>query len=113
MAEPACRCILDLPLPFGAVPSAVGVKYIDTSTSSFTIDVRSYVFQEGGATSDDTASGFIPSSNGTNGIRLQTLPLAAAAPVSSAQGYYLILSAPSYANGEIAFCGAQVTYTIP
>ena len=107
------QLVLDLPLPMGAVPSAVGVKYIDTSTSAFTIDVRSYVFTDGGSRQDNTASGFIGSTNGTNGNRLQLLPLTAPAAVSTTQGYYLILSAPTYANGDMAFCGAQVTYTIP
>ena len=100
------------PLPMGAVPSAVGVKYVDTSTSSFTIDVRSYVFPEGG-TRQDSSAGSSPSSNGTNGNRLQLLALTAPAPVSASQGYYLLMTAPTYANGDMAFCGAQVTYTAP
>ena len=103
---------LDLPLPFGAVPSAVTVKYMDTSTSSFTIDVRSYVFQDG-ADRQDNSAGSTPSSNGSNGIRAQSLTITSPLPVSTTRGYYLILSAPSYANGDMAFCGAQVTYTIP
>jgi hypothetical protein len=103
---------LDLPLPFGAVPSSVAVKYMDTSTSSFTIDVRSYVFQDG-ADRQDNSAGSTPSSNGSNGSRVQPIAIATPLPVSATRGYYLILSAPSYANGDMAFCGAQVTYTVP
>jgi hypothetical protein len=70
---------LDLPLPFGAVISSVTVKYMDTSTASFTMDVRTYSFQEGVSRSDNSA-GLHSSTNGTgNGERVQTIATPGAA----------------------------------
>lgn len=104
---------LDLPLPFGAVPTAVAVKYIDSSTSTFTLSVRTYSVQDG-VDRQDNSAGFHQSTNSAGqGIRVQSIATPGAAAVSTARGYYLIVTAPSYANGDLGFCGAQVTYTIP
>lgn len=107
------QLILDLPLPVGALPGAVAVKYIDSSASAFTMDVRVYLFQEGASRQDNSAGSALSTNGAVDGNRLHTLAIAAPAPVTQARGYYLILSAPSYATGDMAFCGAQVTYSIP
>lgn len=104
---------LDLPLPFGAVPSSVVMKYIDTSPNSFTLDVRTYVVQDGQDRQDNSA-GSITSTNGTGqGIRVITVPTPTAQPVSATRGYYVIVTAGSYVTGDLGFCGAQVNYTLP
>ena len=104
---------LDLPLPFGAVPTAVAVKYIDSSTSTFTLAVRTYSVQDGVDRQDNSAGSHSSTNSAGQGIRVQSIATPGAAAVSTSRGYYLIVTAPSYANGDLGFCGAQVTYTLP
>jgi len=104
---------LDLPLPFGAVPTSVTVKYIDSSTSSFTLDVRTYSFQNGVARQDSSAGSHTSTNGAANGERVQAIATPGAAPVSASRGYNMNITSGAYANGDLAFCGAQVTYTIP
>jgi hypothetical protein len=104
---------LDLPLPFGALLSSVTVKYMDSSTASFTMDVRTYSFQEGVSRSDNSAGSHSSTNGAVNGERVQTIATPGAAAVSTSRGYYLIVTAGTYNNGDLAFCGAQVTYTLP
>lgn len=105
---------LDLPLPFGAVPTSVTVKYVDSSTASFTLDVRTYSFQDGVSRSDNSA-GSHTSTNGSGlgGERVQTIATPTAAAVSASRGYYMNITAGTFNNGTLAFCGAQVAYTLP
>ena len=109
----AAQIQLDLPLPFGAVPSAVTAKYIDSSTSSFTMDVRTYTIQNGVDRQDNSAGSHVSTNSAGQGIRVQSIPTPGAVAVSASRGYYLIATAPAYANGDLGFCGAQVTYTLP
>lgn len=109
----AAQLHLDLDLPLGATPTAVALKYIDTSSSTFTMSVRRYVFANG-VDSQDVSAGVHSSTNGVGqGNRVAMLALAGAPAVSATQGYYLIVTAPAHANGAFAFCGAQVSYTMP
>jgi hypothetical protein len=107
------QMLLDLPLPFGAVPTAVTVKYMDSSTASFTMDVRSYSFQNGVSRSDNSAGSHTSTNGAADGERVQSIATPGAAAVSTARGYYLIVTAGAYNNGDLAFCGAQVAYTLP
>lgn len=104
---------LDLPLPFGAVPTSVTVKYVDSSTSSFTLDVRTYEMQEGANRQDNSAGSHASTNGAVQGNRVQEIATPGAAATSASRGYYLAVTAPAYANGDLAFCGAQVSYTLP
>lgn len=104
---------LDLPLPFGAVPTSVTVKYVDSSTASFTLDVRTYSFQNGVNRLDNSAGSHTSTNGAGNGERVQTIATPGAAAVSASRGYYMNITGGVYNNGDIAFCGAQVTYTLP
>jgi hypothetical protein len=104
---------LDLPLPFGAVPSSVAVKYVDTSTTFLALDVRTYTFQNGVARQDDSAGSHTSTNGAANGERVQAIATPGAAAVSASRGYYMIVSVGQINNGDLAFCGAQVTYTLP
>lgn len=104
---------LDLPLPFGAVPTSVTVKYVDSSTASFTLDVRSYSFQDGVSRSDNSAGSHTSTNGAANGERVQTILTPGAAAVSASRGYYMNITSGAYNNGDLSFCGAQVTYTLP
>ena len=77
------------------------------------IQVRTYTFADGASRTDNGGSSILSSSNGTNGNRVESLVVTSPAAVSASRGYYLIVTVPSYADGDLAFCGAQVTYTIP
>lgn len=104
---------LDLPLPFGAVPTSVAVKYLDTSTSSFTLDVRTYAFQNGVSRQDISAGSHASTNGAANGERVQLIATPTAAAVSASRGYYMNIAAGPFNNGDLAFCGAQVAYTLP
>ena len=104
---------LDLPLPFGGVPTSVTVKYLDSSTSAFTLDVRTYSFQNGVNRQDNSAGSHASTNGGANGERVQAIATPGAAAVSESRGYYMNITSGAYNNGDLAFCGAQVTYTLP
>ncbi len=104
---------LDLPLPFGAVPSSVAVKYMDSSTASFILDVRTYTFQNGVSRQDNSAGSHTSTNGAANGERVHVIPTPGAAAVSASRGYYMNITAGTYNNGDLSFCGAQVTYTLP
>lgn len=104
---------LDLPLPFGAVPTSVTVKYVDSSTASFTMDVRTYVFQNGVNRQDNSAGSHSSTNGAANGERVQAVATPGAAAVSASRGYYINITAGVYNNGDLSFCGAQVAYTLP
>ncbi len=101
---------LDVPLPLGAVVSALTFKYRDDSAASFSVQVRAVDHEDGGL-SMTTPVGTLGSTNGTNGIRVETLPLVLPA-VTPTRSYYLSISAPAHAN-TLAFCGVLATYTLP
>jgi hypothetical protein len=104
---------LDLALPFGAVPTSVAVKYIDSSTASFTLDVRTYSFQNGVARQDNSAGSHTSTNGAADGERVQIVATPTAAAVSASRGYYMNITGSAYNNGDLAFCGAQVAYTLP
>ena len=104
---------LDLPLPFGAVPTSVTLKYVDSSTASFTMDVRTYSFQNGVNRQDNSAGSHSSTNGAANGERVQIIATPSTAAVSASRGYYMNVTAGVYNNGDLAFCGAQVTYTLP
>jgi hypothetical protein len=101
---------LDVPLPLGAVVSALTFKYRDDSASSFQVQIRAVDHVDGGV-STMTSVGTLNSTNGTNGIRVETLPLVLPA-VTSTRSYYLSIPSPAHAN-TLAFCGVMATYTLP
>lgn len=104
---------LDLPLPFGAVPTSVTVKYVDSSTASLTLDVRSYTFQNAANRQDNSAGSHTSTNGAASGERVQVIATPGALAVSASRGYYMNITGGAYNNGDIAFCGAQVTYTLP
>lgn len=108
---------LDLPLPIGALPTAITVKYVDSSsTTSLSFGLRVYTFQEGVSRQDSQAAAFFNSTNGpVGGVRTQTVAIASPQPVTAARGYYINATGANSGIGgeELAFCGAQVAYTLP
>jgi hypothetical protein len=101
---------LDVPLPIGAVVSALTFKYKDSSTSAFQMQIRAVDHVDGG-TSAMSSVGSLSSTNGATGIRVETLPLALP-PVTTTRSYYLSIPAPAHTS-VLAFCGVQATYTLP
>jgi hypothetical protein len=112
--NPSGQVQMDLPLPIGAVPTTVTVKYRDSSSGSMSIGLRVYTMQEGAARTDDAAANVLSSSNGpVQGIRVQAIAVSSPQPVTAARGYYLNVSGSAFDALPLGFCGAQVTYTIP
>lgn len=104
---------LDMDLPIGAVLTSVVVKYIDSAPTAFNLNVHTYVFAEGSSLVDTSAGLHVSTSGVGQGLRMATIALAAQPPTSATRGYYLTVSAPLYAVGDLAFCGAQLAYSLP
>lgn len=101
---------LDIPLPLGAVVSALTFNYKDSSTSAFQVQIRAVDHVDGG-TSTMSGVGTLNSSNGASGIRVETLALSLPA-VTATRNYYISVPAPAH-TGTLAFCGVRATFTIP
>lgn len=109
----AAQFLMDLPLPFGAVPTAVVAKYVDSSTSALLIDVHTYLLQEGVGRQDNSVGSHASTNGAVAGTRVQSIATPGVAAASATRGYYVLVNVPAYATGDLAFCGAQVAYTLP
>jgi hypothetical protein len=103
---------LDLPMPEGAVLSAVRVRYrhIPGASASMTFDVRAVTFSNAGAVDGPwgASASSIDSGFSTTVI---TMPVPAGL-VRPDREFYIDASSPAH-TGFLAFCGAAPIYTIP
>lgn len=103
---------LDLLVPTGGVIQALKLKYLDDSPEAMTFSLIVANFPEGAAELTESTVQSLISSNGSGRFRMETMTFNALPPVTSTRTYYLFVVAPAHTE-FLAFCGAEVIYTIP